>query len=385
MRAKLTSKSVENARPDPSARYELWDVMLPGFGIRVYPSGRKTWMVMFRDRQKQTRYSIGRYPTLNLGEARSEARKILRDVQLGNFRHKDRQGISVDELIEQFIEKYARPKNKGWADVQSLLQRELGARHGRLEARQVRREDVIDIIDDIMARNCPIAANRFLAAAKRMFDWAVERNTLEVSPAAGMKPPAKERQRDRVLSDTEIRLFSKACDRIGFPFGPLFKLALVTAQRRGEIAAMRWSDIDFQTSVWTIPAQNSKNGRSHTVPLTEFAFGILKSLPRIDDNKYVFGKTGDAPASGFSRAKRRLDDQMNVPCWRIHDLRRTAASGMAKLDVAPHVIEKVLNHSSGTISGVSAVYNRYGYIKEKAAALELWSAHLSGLLSKDVY
>jgi integrase len=202
---------------------------------------------------------------------------------------------------------------------------------------------------------------------------------IEVNPVAGLKQPSKERKRDRVLSDVEIYRFWQATGELGFPFGPLLQLLLLTAQRRGELTEMRWSQIDFERAVWTIPAENAKNDRAHEVPLSDIAVEILRSLPRFVRSDIVFTTTGTTPVSGFGRVKRNLDRRMATHEWRLHDLRRTAATGMARLGVAPHVIERVLNHISGQISGVAAIYNRYAYESEKRKALGQWAKHLQML------
>lgn len=184
-----------------------------------------------------------------------------------------------------------------------------------------------------------------------------------------------------MLSDEEVARFAIGCDRLSYPFGPLFMLLLLTAQRRAEVAEMRWSELDLEAAIWTIPGSRAKNGTSHTVPLSPGALELLRSLPRITGSDFLFTTNGVTPVSGFSKAKRQIDARTGSEGWRLHDLRPTAASGMARLGVDPHVIEKVINHTSGTISGVAAVYNRYGYTDEKRSALCLWWEHIKGVSS----
>jgi integrase len=208
-----------------------------------------------------------------------------------------------------------------------------------------------------------------------------------------MKPPTKEKPRDRVLTDDELRWFSAACDEIGWPFGALAKLLLLTAQRRDEVAGIEWAEIDFTNRVWVIPRHKTKNDRAHEVQLSDEAMEVLQTLPRVSD-QLLFTTTGSTAVSGFSRSKRRLDAAMlkakrielgarkgdAIPRWTLHDLRRTAATGMARLNIPPHVVDRILNHTSGTIRGVAAVYNRFAYLEERRAALEAWSIYLSDLL-----
>jgi integrase len=218
-----------------------------------------------------------------------------------------------------------------------------------------------------------------------------------------VRAPASETSRDRVLSDAEIKGAWEAFEAVGWPFGPLAKLLLLTGARRDEVANAKWSEIDLGKKIWTIAKERSKNGMAHEIPLSDAVVTILESLPRIGDGKgaavYVFTTTGKTPVSGFSRAKDQFDaaiiaalraaavargddpEQVKAPeRWTLHDLRRTAASGMAGLGIAPHVVEAVLNHKSGTIKGVAAVYNRYSYADEKRHALDAWAVQLERLI-----
>jgi integrase len=266
----------------------------------------------------------------------------------------------------------------------------------------ITRRDVIDLVDGIAARGVGIQANRTLARLRALFNWAVEKDRISTSPAARMKPPTKERARDRSLTDDEIRWFWRGCDEIGWPFGPLFMLLLLTAQRRDEVGGMRWPEIDLTKRTWTLPRQRTKGDREHDVQLSGMAVDVLRSLPRITNDSngqdgLVFTTTGRKPVSGFGNAKRRLDalmtaarrrslglsENMKIPDWRLHDLRRTAATGMARLNIAPHVVDKILNHSAGTIRGVAAIYNRFDYLDERRVALESWGQQIRLLVQSE--
>jgi integrase len=267
------------------------------------------------------------------------------------------------------------------------------------------------LLDKIVDRGAPIVANRTLAALRRMCGWAVERGLIDASPCEKVRAPAAENSRDRILSDAEIKTTWDAFGAVGWPFGPLAKMLLLTGARRDEVADARWSEIELDKKIWTIAKERSKNGLAHEIPLSDAVVKILKALPRItasekDDKKagkksdFVFTTTGKTSVSGFSRAKEQFDavilealraeavergedaDEMKAPAhWTLHDLRRTAASGMAGLGIPPHVVEAVLNHKSGTIKGVAAVYNRYSYADEKKAALEAWARKLDAIVS----
>jgi integrase len=382
MRAKLSPKLVEHLKAPGPKRLDVWDTVLQCFGVRVSPGGRKTWFVIVRANDRQTRITIGTYPAVSLAEARGEAGKIIRDAQLGILtdRH-DSPALTLGETIPLFIQLYAKPKNRGWKESERLLKKFQGLFVKPLG--QIARSDVVRVLDQIIASGTPYRANRALAALKKLMNWALDRGMIEVNPITGLKPPHRERAREVVLSDEELLSLIRAADAEGYPFGDAFKMLILTGQRRSEVAEMRWSEVDLTRNLWTIPAERAKNGSRHDVPLSEAALKNLRSLPRFLNSDLVYTTNGRTPISGFGRAKRRVKHEAGVEDWRIHDLRRTVASGMARLGVAPHVIEKALNHKSGIISGVAAVYNRYAYEVEKREALERWSTYISSIETRD--
>jgi len=378
MKCKLNSKTVEHLKASEPKRTEVWDTALQSFGIRVSPTGRKVWFVVIRTQRRPKRITIGTYPSISLREARDAARKIIRDAQLGVFEKKPRAATpTLGETIPLFIQLYAKPKNRGWKRVEGLL-KPFEALFP-LPLQELKRSDVVRALDALVASGKPYAANRALSAIKKVMSWTLDRGMIEVNPIAGLKPPAKEHSRERILTENELGALFVSADAEGYPFGDVFKMLVLTGQRRGEVTGMRWSEIDIDRSIWTIPKARAKNGQTQDVPLSQEARYVLESTPRFLHSDYVFTTNGTSPISGFGRAKDRLDAAIGVTDWRTHDLRRTAASGMARLGIAPHFVEKVLNHKSGIISGVAAVYNRYGYDKEKREALDRWSDHVQKL------
>lgn len=314
-------------------------------------------------------------------------------------------------VADLFLERYAKPNNRPvtYAETKRIIERELKPTWSEKPILDIGRREVIELLDGIVDRGAPTQANRTLAHMRRLFNWARERAIVEMNPAAGMRMPSPEVQRDRTLSDDEIRLFWNACGDVGWPFGPLFMLLLVTAQRRSEVAGLRWSELKLADKQWVIPRDRAKNDREHAVHLSELAVEIIRPLPRFArepdgregksaGSDLVFTTTGERAVSGISRAKERLDkrilellrgelvqtggDAENAAIgeWVLHDLRRTAATGMAKLSIAPHVVDRILNHVSGTIRGVAAVYNRHAYLDERNAALEAWSRYIERLV-----
>jgi integrase len=258
------------------------------------------------------------------------------------------------------------------------------------KVQDITKRDVITLLDMVRDR-APVMANRNLAAVRKLFNWCLARDIIQVSPCTLIDPPALESSRDRTLSDDELRMVWNAAEGDGWPFGPLVKLLVLTGQRLGEVGGMRWDELDLANKVWTLPAKRVKNNELHEVPLSDAAAGILAALPRIKTTKgFVFTTGRDAAVSGFSRAKDRLDaailaatpkDAKAPERWTFHDLRRTMASGMAPLGIALHVVEKILNHSSGSFRGIVGVYQRYDFYNEKRIALAAWASHVETVVS----
>ena len=401
---RLTAKVVENIQPPEAGRAEYWDrsvsadASLPGsFGMRVTPNGAMTWVLMYRvenpanpTRKKQRRMTIGGYPAYSLAQARDKAREMLKFAGQGidpvEARAKEKIKIANEQTVEgavaAFIKRHAKRHNRPSTakEVERVFAVYVLPRWSGRPLSAITPADVDDLVEDRVAAGHGPMANRILAHTRKFFNWCIERRWLAASPAAGLKPPAKEQARDRVLSKEEIAEFWRGCDELGWPFGPALKLLLLTGQRRDEVARMQWSHVDLGEALWTLPKAETKADRQHEVPLSPLALEIIEALPR--NGEFCFSTTGTTPISGFSKVKVRLDTLSGVADWRLHDLRRTAASLMAEIGIAPHVIEKVLNHATGQISGVAAVYNRHAYRKEKVEALSAWAQALAGIIGQ---
>ncbi len=401
----LTARAVETVKPDPIKRVEIPDAALPGFYLILQPSGAKSWALRYRHGGRPRKLTLGRYPAFGLKEARSEAGKALQLLEHGTdpgvvkkaaqgeareIENTDRDKMAT--VIDLFIRRHAQ-RNRRWRDVLAMFRREVLPEWGDKRIQDITKREAVNLLDAIVDRGSPITANRLRAHLNTLFGWAKHRDIITSSPLEGIKPPAPEKPRDRVLSDQEIRWFWKACDKLGQPFGRLYQFLLLTGQRLREGAEMTEGEV--LGTVWTIPAARSKNGDAHTVPLSGAALHVLASLRRIRGN-FLFTTTGTSPISGFTRAKARLDSIMTdiasheagqlveiVP-FTIHDLRRTAATGMAGLRFPPHVVEAVLNHKSGTRRGVAGVYNRFDYADEKRTALDAWAARLMEIVGEDM-
>lgn len=418
---KLTDLFVERVKPPGSGSVEYFDASWPGLSLRVTKGGAKSWCLFYRLNGRLRRFTLGRYPAIEPAQARHEAQTALERMRKAGIDPADEKRARRDQRTPE-TDTFGAASTDYLRHVEANNRRStyLGAKRDiefdalkRWKSRpliSITRRDVIDLLDRIIARGAPVQANRTFARLRAFFNWAIEKDRLHASPMARMRLPSQEHVRDRVLSDDEIRWFWAACDRAGPPFGPLYKLLLLTAQRRDEVAGIRWAEIDFDERLWTIPRHKAKNDRVHEVQLSDAALSILRDLPRNDCADFVFTNTGETPVSGFSKSKRRLVDAMlterrrslglpeddaqlrktlrlspgkalpvEIPDWRLHDLRRTAATGMARLNFSPHVVDKVLNHVSGTIRGVAAVYNRFAYLEERRAALEAWGRYVEQL------
>jgi integrase len=317
-----------------------------------------------------------------------EAQRVLAERAAGRDPQAEKQtskrrirSEQVAELVAEFIARHAS-QNRTGAETARIFHREVLPHWASWTVGEVRKRDVIALLDRVRERGSPIMANRVLAAVRRFFNWCVGRGILEMSPCSGIAAPAREQPRHRVLSDEELGLVLEATRQIGFPFGSIVEVLALTGQRRDEVGRMAWEHLDFGRQLWVIPGEHAKNGRPHLVQLSAPVLALLEGLPRTGG--LVFSRDGRTPFQGYSKAKARLDRLSGVSSWTLHDLRRTVVSGMARLGVAPHVADKILNHQSGTISGVAAVYQRHEFLVERKQALRLWGEHVQALSCLEV-
>jgi integrase len=387
---RLTVKNVEAMRPGAERR-EIPDAHMPGLYLVLQPSGAKSWAVRYRHRRISRKHTIGAYPALGLKDARELGAKALRAVAEGRDPGREKllarsaKADSVERVVEEFLERHVRRSNRprtAQGTERLLRQHVLPHWRGRM-VHDITRRNVLDILDRVVDGGAPITANRVFATVRKFFNWCTARDILAASPCAGVKPPTAERARDRVLSDDELRLVWAAADKLGGTFGPLVKLLALTGQRRDEVARMRHNELNLDARLWTLPAERTKNNKPHEVPLSNATLPVLGSVPRIAGSPFVLATNGGAsPISGYSEGKRRLDALLpaDMPAWRLHDLRRTCASGLARLGINLPVIEKVLNHSSGSFAGIVGVYQKHSFADEKRQALEAWGNFVEALV-----
>ena len=395
----LTVKAVEKVKPGPTRR-ELPDGGLPGLYLVIQPSGRRSFAVRTRISDRPVKVTLA---ARDLVAARAEAREVLAGAREGKTPAQikaDREAqrpLTFNELADAYLERWARPNKRTWRQDATTIASELRPAWGRRTAASITRREIVEIIDR-KARVAPIRANRLRALLIKLLGWAVDVDLLASSPAAGVKAPTRERSRDRVLDDAELAAFWRATGRMTYPWGPYLRLLAFTAQREAEVAGMHRSDLSFdgEQPVWHLPAGVTKANRPNDVALAPAALDLLRGLPRIAGHGLVFTTTATTPISGFSKTKRRLDKLMlddqaaaevlggdpgevELRPWRLHDLRRTAASTMARLGHAPHIVAACLNHAPRATLGVTAVYVRHQFKVEKRTALEAWANHLEAL------
>jgi integrase len=390
----ITPLAVKAAKPKLQ-RYEIPDGGVRGLYLVVQPSGTKSWAHRYVFNAARRKDTLGSASDVSLAAARrlvAEARHQIEQgidpaahrraahthaVEMAERQETD----SVVMLAALFIERHAK-KRRTWATTEDTFRRLILPKWRGRTVHDIRRRDVIELVEDI-ATDRPYMANRTLATLSKFFGWCVARDIIEVSPASGIDQPGREAARDRILSDDELRkLWIAAGDPVEGPFGVLVRLLILTGQRRGEVSGMRWSEIG-DDHIWRLPGSRTKNGKAHMVPLAPTAWELIQAQPRFDDCDFMLTVDGTRPIIGFGRAKRRLSAKAGIKAdsWRLHDLRRSCASGLQRLGVRAEVIERCLNHVSGLYRGVSGTYQRDPLTAEVTSALERWGDFIEQLVT----
>ena len=386
----LTDVYIRKMAAPERGQVDIWDAKISGFGIRCSASGTKTFVMVYRYRGDWRRDGLGQYPATSLQEARRKAETARAELSEGkdprDRRTSSRPAPKADGFgatVEAFITGYVKRHNRASTaeETERLLRSVFVPVWDRYALTDIRKPDVLAVIDSIMERGKPSSARHAFAAIRKFFNWCTERGLLDDSPCRTIKPPVKANSRERVLTDPELSIIWQAAEGQGYPFGRIVQLLMLTAQRRGEVVGMRWEELDLDGGLWTIPSSRTKNHKSHMVPLTAGAVAVLRQVPRSDTSPLVFPARGmpEQAYSGYSKGKRTLDASAKLHDWTLHDLRRTAATGMARAGVPPHVVERILNHVTGTFGGVAGVYNRFQYLDEMRGALEPWARHIGRL------
>jgi integrase len=410
----LTDLKIRSLKPAADGKpYDIKDTQVPGLHVRVMPTGHRSFVLLgrFPNKPHPTRRALGGYGQLTLEGARDKAREwrrlISRGIDPQTQELRDRQAVLRQQattfaaVAEDFIKDKLRTEKKG-PEVAQDMRRELIPRWGNRPISDITPKDVRDLVKSIKDRGKLYQAHNTLVTIRRFFSWAIDQHVygLESSPCDRLKPKAivgKRLSRTRILDNDELRAFWRATTRLGYPYESLYRMLVLTGQRRNEVGWARWSEINLEQKLWTIPASRMKGGAAHVVPLTDDVLAILKELPRFKAGDYLFSSTfGKKPVRGFNRAKRALDRHM-LRSWRalgrirgedrrdrtiqpfvIHDVRRTMRTGLSAIpNISDLVRELVIGH---TKPGLHKVYDQYAYLNEKRHALDAWAGRLRSII-----
>jgi integrase len=429
----LTAATVQKYARHPDKRRIIRDAGARSLFLVIAPTGHKSWMMRFRTtggrigklvlgpvdlsgRELKDDPEIGQ--PLTLAAARQLAAEVLRQRALGHDPVADhkarklRQRAVVQDAAsntfgaaaQDFITKYSRQRVRRWreqarllglrptAEGLELISGGLAQRWADKPLAQIDGHDIHQVVAETRERGAPglkrrsdglseSRARAILSCLSRMFRWLVQHRRAETNPCAGVHRPEAPKARERVLINDEIKAFWLATDALAKPFAAVLRLLLLSGCRLKEIAALRWEELSADGTQINLPGTRTKNHRPHVVPLAPLAQTIIAETTRIADCPYVFTTNGKAPVAIGSKIKNKLDAEMDLPAWRIHDLRRTAVTGMAELGIRPDVIELCVNHVSGTRGGIAGVYNRSELLPERRLALERWAVQVQGIVS----
>lgn len=427
----ITKRTVDAAKPTDADRF-IWDNEVSGFGLKVTPAGGKVYVYQYRiarpgqaERTSPRRYTIGKHGNLTPDQARKRAKELAgmvgrgidpREQELDELAQKDEakrqaeekarveRDLAFDKVAALWLDHYEHEKGRRPSSLRlarTVVNGHLIPKLLDTPMPHIGRAQLQPIIDAIPVRSKGMRRAVF-AYASVLFGWAAKRGDIAANPVTGMAKPEPPKSRDRVLTDDELAAIWRGSEKVGKPFGPFFRLLIMTGQRRSEVAEMNWAELDRKTATWIIPADRAKNHFAHIVPLNELAMAELASLAEaamrgVKDAEagawpkagLVLTTTGKTAVSGFTKAKRGLDaaiakgrpDEGALPVWRIHDLRRSLATGFQRLGVRFEVTEATLNHISGARAGIAGVYQRHDWKDEKRSALEAWGRHVSAILA----
>jgi integrase len=407
-RISLTQLGVERIRPQATDQM-FWDRTLPGYGLRVSPKGRKSFICQYRVRGrkgsawKERQVVLGTLAFLTVGEARERARRYksrasegvdpveeLKAAKQAEVRKQQADAFTFARLVERYQNEYViRRKPSGIAEKKRLLGRWLPTL-GDKPISEIAEADLLKFVNELLRGKTKgrHEADNLVGAVKHLYTWAQKQTDPALrgvsNPAAKIVHLAEPGERDRYLSHAEIQKLWVAADAIGWPGGQILKLLLLTGQRLNEVAQCRWSEWDLPNKIWHLPAARAKNSRAHDIHLSDLAMEIIQELPRVDHSEWVFTLDGRLPCNTDhlrERAHRLMGE--GIEPWQLRDIRRTSTTLLAELGVAPHVADKVLNHvGSGQIRGVAAIYNRFTYLPERKQALEALGRKVEQLIGR---
>lgn len=372
-KAILSDRSLKALEAPEVGQTTYWDKSFPGFGVRVSQGGARSFVVVYGP--NRTRKTIGRYPTVSLKQARDKAKELLAEFTLGINTHRS---ISWSEAREQFLKDCER-KNKPNTVAYYRKRLDTHFRFGKKNLADLSKQDLLQRIRRIATSSSE--QHHAFVAARTLLNWAVREDYLYANPLQGVTGFRPATARERVLSEAELKAVLTTARRYPYPYGRIVEALILSGMRRSEVAHLEWGFIDEAEGVLTLPAHLTKNSRAHTVPVGKMLSATFGSIPQI--NRYLFPSSTEKATvfNGWGKAKERFDARLDaVAPYTLHDLRRTYATTHAKIGTPIHVTEKLLNHVSGTISGVSAVYNRHSYLEEMRTAVARFDEYLAKCL-----
>jgi integrase len=380
----LTARNVGSLSGGPGQRVDFHDASVPGFMLRVSGGNGRTYAVWYRVNGQARRFTIGSIDVISLADARERARQILADARAGIDAMAERKAAqveahkarlladSLDDLSRRFLASHGSSlAPRTLAEYRRTLVVDVLPELGGLPPKEITRAMVRALLDTIRKR-APTQANRTLATLRKLFSWAVEHEIVEVSPCLGIKAPTEEKPRVRVYTNDEIRALIAGV--AGTEIAQLVPFIFYTATRSEEARSARWCDMDLERRLWVIP--DTKEGQAHAVPLSDGAMRVLAGLPRVSDYVFPAGTVAgymDHPQKAVLAVRVRS----GVADFRLHDVRRTVRTRLAELGVTPDVAERVLGH---VIAGIRRVYDRYDYVPQMRAALDVWGTEFERIL-----
>ena len=406
---RLTQRSVEAAACPPGRKDALvFDGETRGFGLRITAAGSKVFLAQYQGATGKRRVVVGRFGVLTVEEGRKLAKAILGDVAEGRDPFAERQAqvaaqrsaevaakahaaeeaFTFGRLVDAWEQARAGDRRASYLAVATANMRKHFGVWADRPASSITTAEAVRILDAIKATVGPTAANRCLSYARAAFGWAEKRQAVTTNPLRGIEAPSREKARDRVLTGDEVGAIWQAAASLNDPARGFVRMLMLTVQRRDEVASLRWVELSDDLTTWTLPAERTKNGRAHIVHISEPVRAILAMVPRVRGCPFVFQAASGKPVSAFSTMKRTLDvavekaraeaglESAALPAWTMHDFRRAGVTALAGMGFPPHVCDRLLNHVTGTISGIAAVYQRAEFLSEREAALDAWAMHV---------
>src|SRR5215469_4832048 len=391
-RIRFTDRTLKALKPPPRPKQlDYFDDSFPGFGLRISYDGRKSWVVLYRCNGVKCRLTLGRLDVVPLVEARGQARNALKRAALGDDpaiqKKRDREAPTFQQLADRYVEQYAKPKKRTWRKDRRLLDNNLIPALGRKKAHLITRADLRAALNDVKNRPAPIEANRTFEVVRKLFNWAVEEEVLAESPAFKLPKPAEELSRERTLTADELQALWVALESAGPMVRGVFRIMLLSAQRRNEVSHMRWVDLDRREGWWNIPPELTKTKRPYRVPITPAMASIIEEVEKLKlDPVWVFPRAeggGPIPETNVTRPFRRLIKVSGIAHFMPHDLLHTVTSHMTAMGISQFDVGKLRHHTPRDAKTSTSRYDHYAYDREKRRALDLWNARLLDIIGEE--